>query len=71
MQVLFKKAFAQCFAKHCCSHGRRRRGGCCPLLDFHTVHGTDKEERGLMGLFIGLVFSVASWKFFCRRPWLQ
>jgi len=50
-------------------HGRRQRGqgGCDPLWIF--LYNTDKAEGGLMVLFFGLVFPVAPWKFFCRRPY--
>jgi len=50
-----------------CCMGSRQRGAEPPWI---FIHGADKEERGLIVLFFGFVFSVAplSWKFFCRRP---
>jgi len=50
-------------------NGRRQRGaerGRDPIWIF--IDSTDKVEGGLM-LFLGVVFPVAPWKFFCRRPW--
>jgi len=40
---------------------------------WNLIHDTDKVEGGLMVLFFGLVFSIATlpWKFFCRRTCWQ
>jgi len=72
MQVPFKKALAQCFARHYCSHGRRQRVAVAPSWIF--IYGTDKVERGLMVLFFrSCFFRCSTWprKFYCQRPWLQ
>jgi len=47
--------------------GVSRRGPCTSLF---FIHDTDNLERGLMGLFLGLVFTVVPLplEILCQRP---